>query len=145
MRFRDLSTAVWTFWMQVLPSSMLPGTVRGTEYLTEAEDGDPAFWAGEVYRIKKFLKHLAVMPIDKCQHRMLIEWPRLYEQKYVEAFSELVDPEHFEQVYDSVEEAEQFLRDSYNKAGWKGMGSWNHSGCIPEHYILTKYKDIVTN
>ena len=62
--------------MQFLPSSLLPGavhTVRGTKYLTEAEDGDPAFRAGEVYRTKTFLKHLAVMPIDKCQHRMLIE------------------------------------------------------------------------
>ena len=72
-RFRDLGIAVWTFWMQYLPSGMLPGTVRGTEYLTEADDGKPAFRAGEVYRTTKFLKHLAVMPIDKCQTRMLIE------------------------------------------------------------------------
>ena len=72
-RCRDLSTAVWTFWMQFLPSSMLPGNVRGTAYLTEAGDGDPAFRAGEVYKTKKVLKHLAVMPIGKCQHRMLIE------------------------------------------------------------------------
>ena len=43
------------------------------EYLTEAEDGDPAFSAGEVYRTKRFLKHLAVTPIDKRQHRLLIE------------------------------------------------------------------------
>ena len=49
----------------------------------------------------------------------------------MEAFSELVDPAHFEQVYDSVEEAEQFLRDSYDKTGWKGMGSWTDFGCIP--------------
>ena len=28
----------------------------------------------------------------------------------MEAFSELVDPAHFEQVYDSVEEAEKFLK-----------------------------------
>ena len=63
----------------------------------------------------------------------------------MDAFSELVDPAHFEQVYDSVEEAEQFLRDSYDKAGWKGMGGWNRSGCIPEHYILPKYKDIVAD
>ena len=78
--------------MQFLPSSLLPGTVRGTEFLTEAGYGKPAFQAGEVYKTKKLLK-LAVMPIDKCQHRMLIEWPKLYEQnsKYVEAFSELVD------------------------------------------------------
>ena len=41
----------------------------------------------------------------------------------MEAFSELVDPAHYEKLYDSVEEAEQFLRDSYAKAGWKGMGS----------------------
>ena len=51
----------------------------------------------------------------------------------MDAFSELVDPAHFEQVYDSVEEAEQFLRDSYDKAGWKKLGGWNNSGCIPEH------------
>ena len=91
------------------------------------------------------MKHLAVIPIDKCQHRLLIEWPKLYKQKYVEAFSELVDPAHFEQVYDSVEMAEKFLRDSYNKAGWRGLGSWNDTGCIPEHYILPKYKDIVAD
>ena len=72
-RFRDLSTAVWTFWMRYLPSSMLPDAVRGTEHLNEAQWGHPAFQAGEVYRTKKVLKHLAVLPIDKCQHRMLIE------------------------------------------------------------------------
>ena len=48
-------------------------------------------------------------------------------------------------MYDSVEEAEQFLRDSYEKAGWKGLGSWNHSGCIPERYIIPKYKAIVAD
>ena len=63
----------------------------------------------------------------------------------MDAFSELVDPAHFEQVYDSVEEAEQFLRDSYDKAGWKKLGGWNNSGCIPEHYILPKYKDNVAD
>ena len=63
----------------------------------------------------------------------------------MEAFSELVDPAHFEQVYDSVEEAEQFLRDSYGKARWRGMGSWNDAGCIPEHCIIPKYKDIVAD
>ena len=72
-RFRDLSTAVWTFWMQYPPSSMLPETVRGTNAMTEAGNGNPAFRAGEVYRTKKGLEHLAVMPIDKCQPRVLIE------------------------------------------------------------------------
>ena len=43
------------------------------EYLTEAEDEDPAFRAGEVYRTKRLLTHLAVIPIDKCQYRLLIE------------------------------------------------------------------------
>ena len=46
---------------------------------------------------------------------------------------------------DSVEEAEQFLQDSYDKAGWKVLGGWNSSGCIPEHSILPKYKDIVAD
>ena len=53
----------------------------------------------------------------------------------MDAFSEPVDPAHVEQdlVYDSVEEAEQFLQDSYDEAGWKKFGGWNDSGCIPEH------------
>ena len=74
-RFWDLGIAVCTFWMQHLPSGMLPGAVRGTEYLYmyEAEWGNPAFRAGEAYKTKKVLKHLAVLPIDKCQHRMLSE------------------------------------------------------------------------
>ena len=63
----------------------------------------------------------------------------------MDAVSELVDPAHFERVYALVEEAEQFLRDSYDKAGWKGMDGWNNSGCIPEHYILPKYKDILAD
>ena len=63
----------------------------------------------------------------------------------MDAFSGLADPAHFERVYASVEEAEKFLNDSYAKAGWKGMGGWNSSGCIPEHYILPKYKDIVAD
>ena len=57
----------------------------------------------------------------------------------MEAFSELVDPAHFEQVYDSVGIAEKFLRDSYNKAEWRGLGSWNNTGCIPEHYIYDNW------
>ena len=63
----------------------------------------------------------------------------------MEAFSELVDLAHFERVYDSMEDAQQFLCNSCEKAGWKKMGSWNDSGCIPEHYILPKYKDIVAD
>ena len=35
--------------------------------------------------------------------------------------------------------------DSYNKASWKSFGGWNISGCIPQHYILPKYKDIVAD
>ena len=72
-RLRDLSTAVWTFWMHYVPSSLPPDAVRGTESLDEAEWGNPAFRAGEVYRTKRALQHLAVIPIGKCQHRMWIE------------------------------------------------------------------------
>ena len=61
----------------------------------------------------------------------------------MDAFSELADPTHFEQVCALVEEAKKFLRGSYNNAGWKGMGGWDSSGCIPEHCILLKCKDIV--
>ena len=72
-RLGDMSTSVWTFRMHCLPSSLLPDAVRGTESLSEAEWGNPAFRAGEIYRTKKGLKHLAVLPVDKCQHCMLIE------------------------------------------------------------------------
>ena len=63
----------------------------------------------------------------------------------MDVFSELAVPAHLEQVYDSVEEAGKFLRDSYDKAGWKGMGGWNSSGYILEHYTLPKYKGIVAH
>ena len=33
-------------------------------------------------------------------------------------------------MYDSVEEAEKFLQDSYDKAGWKKLGGWNHCGSV---------------
>ena len=56
-----------------MPSSMLPGPVQGTEFLTEAEYREPALRAGDVYKTTQLLKHLAVMPIDKCQHFMLSE------------------------------------------------------------------------
>ena len=42
--------------MQYLPSSVLLGAVQGPEYLYEAEQGNPAFWAGEVYKTKKFFE-----------------------------------------------------------------------------------------
>ena len=69
-RYKDLSTGVFTVWMKFLRSSLLLGTVK---YLDKAKDGGPTFCAGEVCRTKRFLKHLAVIPIEKCQHRLLIE------------------------------------------------------------------------
>ena len=56
--------------MRFLPSSLLPGTVQGMEYLTETEDGDPAFRAGEVYRTKRFLK--LERQIDRRPPRFLL-------------------------------------------------------------------------
>jgi hypothetical protein len=69
----------------------------------------------------------------------------LYKEKYIAAFSETSDPNHFVKVYDDEDEAVKFLWDSYNKASWKSFGGWNMSGCIPQHYILPKYKDIVAD
>ena len=69
----------------------------------------------------------------------------LYKEKYIAAFSETSDPNHFVKVYDNEDEAVKFLWDSYNKASWKSFGGWNFEGCIPQHYILPKYKDIVAD
>ena len=69
----------------------------------------------------------------------------LYKEKYIAAFSETSDPNHFVKVYDDEDEAVKFLWDSYNKASWKSFGGWNISGCIPQHYILPKYKDIIAD
>ena len=62
--------AFYGYWMVALCLRLRWAQEKWT---TEAEDGDPAFRAGEVYTAKKVLKHLAVLPIDKCQRRMLIE------------------------------------------------------------------------
>ena len=64
-------------------------------------------------------------------------------EKCIAAFSDTSDPDHLVNVYDNEDEAVEFLWDSYNKASWKSFGGWNMSGCIPQHYILPKYKDIV--
>ena len=68
-----------------------------------------------------------------------------YKEKYIAAFSEESDPTHFQQVYDSEEEAKQFLWTSYLKAEWMEFGGWNENGAIPQHCILPKYKDIVAD
>ena len=39
----------------------------------------------------------------------------------------------------------KFLWDSYNTATWKLFGGWNQVDCIPQHYILPKYKDIIAD
>ena len=43
------------------------------------------------------------------------------------------------------DEVVEFLWDSYNKATWKLFSGWNLSGCIPQHYIVPKYKDIIAD
>ncbi len=68
-----------------------------------------------------------------------------YKEKYIAAFSEESDPTHFQQVYDSEEEATQFLWTSYSKAEWTEVKGLNENGAIPQHYILPKYKDIVAD
>ena len=68
-----------------------------------------------------------------------------YKEKYIVAFSEESDHTHFQQVYDTEEEAKQFLWTSYSKAVWREFGGWNENGAIPQHYILPKYKDIVAD
>ena len=72
-----------------------------------------------------------------------------YKEKYLAAFSEESDPTHFQQVYDSEEEAKQFLWTSYSKAVhdivWREFGGLNENRDIHQHYILPKYKDIVAD
>ena len=55
-----------------------------------------------------------------------------YKEKYIAAFSEESDPTHFQQVYDTEEEAKQFLWTSYSGAEWKEFGGWNENGAIPQ-------------
>ena len=66
-----------------------------------------------------------------------------YKEKYIAAFSEERDSTHFQQVHDSKEEANQFLRTSHSQAVWKESGGWHENGAVPQHYVLPKYKDIV--
>ena len=69
----------------------------------------------------------------------------MYNEKHVAAFSEASDPIHFANVYDTEDVAKQFLWDSCSKATWRSFGGWNKFGCIPQHYILHKYTDIVAD
>ena len=68
-----------------------------------------------------------------------------YKEKCIAALSEESDPTHFQQVYDSDEEAKQFLWTLYSKAVWRELGGWNKNGAIPQHYILPKYMTIVAD
>ena len=56
-----------------------------------------------------------------------------------------VSPVILPKVYDNEDEDEQFLWGSYSIATWKSFGGWNQFGCIPQHYILPKYKDIIAD
>ena len=60
------------------------------------------------------------------------------------AFSELADPAHFEQdlVYDSVEEAEKFLRDSYNNLSRRK--DWVAGIALAVSLNITSYQSIRT-
>ena len=68
-----------------------------------------------------------------------------YKEKCIAAFSEERDPTHFQQVYDSKEEATLFLWTLYSPAVWKELGGWHGNCAIPQHYRLPKYKDIVAD
>ena len=71
----------------------------------------------------------------------------MYKEKHIASFSEASGPIHFAKVYDTEDEAEQFLWDSYSKAtiSWRSFDGWNQFDCIPQHYILPKYKDIIAD
>ena len=69
----------------------------------------------------------------------------MHKEKYSAAFSKANDPNHFAEVYDNEDEAVEFLWGSYNKVTWRSFSGWNLSGCIPQHYRLPKYKDIIAD
>ena len=87
-----------------------------------------------------------ITPIDKCSQHLLTWLPVFYKEKCIAAFSKESGPTHFQQVYDSEEEAKQFLWTLYSQAVWKEFGGWHENGAtvaIPQHYILPKYEDMV--
>ena len=69
----------------------------------------------------------------------------MYKDKYIAAFSEASDPNHFVTVYDTEDEAEQVLWDSYKTVSWRSFGGWHQFGCIPRRCILRKHKDIISD
>ena len=69
----------------------------------------------------------------------------LYEKKYIATFSELAHPEHFERVFESVQQAEEHLRSEYDSAAWKVLGQYADKSKLPEHYTLPKYKDVIAD
>ena len=69
----------------------------------------------------------------------------LVQDKYRAAFSDRVDPDHFQRAFRTEGEALQFLKSEYDKAKWKHLGRFHQYGSIPMHYQLPKYKDIVAD
>ena len=57
-------------------------------------------------------------------------------------FSEESDPTHFQQVYDTDEEARQFLWTSYSQAVWREFGGWNENGAILPHYMKVLRREV---
>ena len=60
-------------------------------------------------------------------------------------FCEQSNPEAFESVFDSVDAAEAWLKQSHTGSKWGKVGTWFDNGSLPEHYILPKYKDVIAS
>ena len=73
-----------------------------------------------------------------------------YKEKFIAAFSEESDPTHFQQVYDTEEEAKQFLwsvdfvfKGCMERVWWLERNCWG--GATPQQYTLPKYKDMLAD
>jgi hypothetical protein len=127
-----------------LPSFSLPYLTlrtdrKGTPSRKEEEDFDPC----RIDEMRILLSPLAVTGIDKCAGGLLLQCPILYGQKYRTAFSEIIDPGHFSQEFDTEEQCLLEMKHVFDKNGWQKLGSWVDHGDIPMHYILPKNKDIL--
>ena len=108
---KDMEMAVTMAWQRWLPESLMPDRC-GLDLLFSTPPSGRRCSQREVAHTKKVSAPMVVTPINTCNPCVMVT-SHLHGEVYIAAFSEASDPNHFAKVYDSEDEARQFLWDSY--------------------------------
>ena len=142
-RTKSPSEIKWTvkqWWYKSLTSSLYPdagGYVKDSVMDVDSNIFQPRL-AKEVVQ---YLKHLAMVGIDKCMGRSLLLCPVLFQRFYMETFPVCSDSDHYLSCGLSVKEGlAQLTLDSQK---FDIFGTDLPRADIPTPYFLPKLKDVV--